>query len=533
MPTKLNGSNLAKLKDDIVKPKYDRPVEGGIFTDKYICHIGIGSFHRSHQAVYTDDVLNLGVDPSWGIVGIGLTKSKTGLQKHAEMKDQDCLYTVMTLSPEVQETRIVGSIIDYLLAPEDYPGTIDKLADPKCAIVSLTVTEKGYMQDVNGDLDTDNSRVKDDLANDLATPKTCTGIILAALRKRMQAGVPSFTVMSCDNLPENGDKIKHVTLQMAKLVSQELHDWVKENTTFPNTMVDRITPATEPHHREKLEKENDLMDGSPVIAEDFKQWVIEDSFACGRPAWDKVGALVVKDVKPYEFMKLRLLNGGHSALSYISVLAGHTFVDEAMDDSLITSFVKGYFSEMKKTLLPVEGVDTEAYMDKLIERFSNPYVKDKCTRLAEDGSKKMQNTMRDGAVELVREGLPITFIALANAAWIRYMTGEDEQGKPTLINDPAGEELTALAKIAVQDPINPAPEKFLESVHGVELANLSTFVDTVKAHLVSLLSVGAKETLKVVLPCFHTSQLGSYSFALSTLESISYTYLYQYWMPDD
>ncbi|CAM9645157.1 unnamed protein product, partial [Chrysoparadoxa australica] len=394
------------------------------------------------------------------------------------------------------EARVIGSIVDFVFAPADHQGCIDKLADPKTKIVSLTVTEKGYCQNVSGDLDTENAFVKSDLEGDLACPKTAIGMICAALRARKNRGIESFTVMSCDNLPENGDKIKHVVLQMAKYVCRELHAWVSTHTTFPNTMVDRITPVTEEEHIDIVARDYYIKDGWPVIAEDFKQWVVEDNFVCGHPPWDKVGALIVEDVKPYEFMKLRLLNGGHSALSYISSLCGYAYVDDAMADPLISDFVMSYFNEMKCTLLPIPGVDTEDYMQKLIDRFSNPYIKDRCDRLAVDGSKKMQNTMRDGVVELTAKGLPTTIIALANAAWIRYMSSHDPvlslpwQGNSIVLNDPVKDELCELAKEAISEPEKPAPERFLHFIHGPQLMECAGFVEQVKQHLISLLSLG-------------------------------------------
>ncbi|CAM9266229.1 unnamed protein product, partial [Choristocarpus tenellus] len=437
-PVPLSQENLKVIPNVVCRPMYARPKDMH-FTDYFMCHLGVGGFHRhvflSHQAVYTDDLLNLTAQmeeetnmvsdsKKWGIVGIGLMDWDRKI--YNVMKEQDTLYTLLSRGGAMEsDARVVGSIVDFMFAPDDHQAVIDKLAHPLTRIVSLTVTEKGYCQNVNGDLDTkDNVFVKSDLEGNLAKPKTAIGMIVAGLRQRRNSGVPSFTVLSCDNLPENGDKVKHVVLQMAQLVDPELRIWVEKNTTFPNTMVDRITPMTEQEHIEIVARDYCVCDKWPVIAEDFKQWVIEDKFCNGVPDWDKVGALMVKDVKPYEFMKLRLLNGGHSSLSYISVLCGYNYVDDAMSDPLISGFVKSFFNEMSPTLLPVPGVDTDDYQVKLIERFGNPYIKDKLKRLAEDGSKKMANTMKEGVIELSERGMSYTVIALANAAWIKYMSGE-------------------------------------------------------------------------------------------------------------
>lgn len=512
-PVALNQANLEKvIPHDVVKPHYQRPGDGR-FIDYYMCHMGVGGFHRSHQAVYTDDLLNLAASleaksgaPSpdvkrWGIVGIGLMDWDRKM--YNILKEQDTLYTLLSRGHTGSEARVVGSIVDFMFAPDNHQAVIDKLSHPDTRIVSLTVTEKGYCQDVNGDLDQENAFVKSDLQGDLATPKSAIGMIVAALRKRKAEGTKSFTVLSCDNLPENGDKIKHVVLQMAGLVSAELRSWVETNTTFPNTMVDRITPMTEVEHIELVARDYMVKDGWPVIAEDFKQWVVEGNFVDGMPAWDKVGALVVDDVKPYEFMKLRLLNGGHSCLSYMSVLCGYNYVDDAMADPLISNFISSFFSEISPTLLPVPGVDTITYQKKLVERFGNPYIKDKLTRLAEDGSKKMPNTLKEGVIELTAKGLPTTVIALSNAAWIRFMTGELETGFPIVgIKDPAAATLQELAFIAVSGVVDgrePTPDEFMELVFGAEILELEGFMGQVKDHLRSICQKGAKATLEAVM----------------------------------
>ncbi|CAM9946560.1 unnamed protein product [Ectocarpus sp. 12 AP-2014] len=512
-PVALNQGNLEKvIPASVVKPKYQRPGDGR-FIDHYMCHMGVGGFHRSHQAVYTDDLLNLAASleaengaptdvKKWGIVGIGLMPWDSKM--YNILKEQDHLYTLLSRGHTGSEARVVGSIVDFMFAPENHQAVIDKLSDAETRIVSLTVTEKGYCQDVNGDLDRANALVKSDLDGDLAKPSSAIGMIVAALRQRKNNGTPSFTVLSCDNLPENGDKIKHVVLQMAGYVSPELREWVEANTTFPNTMVDRITPMTEAEHIELVARDYMVNDAWPVIAEDFSQWVIEDNFCDGMPAWDKVGGLVVKDVKPYEFMKLRLLNGGHSCLSYISVLCGYSYVDDAMADPQISGFISAFFQEIAPTLLPVPGVDTKTYQAKLVERFGNPYIKDRLTRLAEDGSKKMPNTLKEAVIELREKGLSTKVIALANAAWIRYMTGKGPIWGDVIqgIKDPLAAELQDLAEEAingVDTGAEPKPEKYIELVFGQEIVELEGFMEEIKDCLKSIVNKGAPVTLEEVM----------------------------------
>ncbi|CAM9198775.1 unnamed protein product [Phaeothamnion confervicola] len=494
-PVQLSQESLKKLPANIVKPMYERPLGDPAFVENFICHLGVGGFHRSHEAVYTDDLLNSGMQPRWAICGMGLMEWDAKM--YLTLKSQDYLYTLLSRGHNQQQARVIGSIVDFVHAPEGHAAAIARLAHPSTKIVSLTVTEKGYCQDVAGNLDTaHNAFVKADLEGDLQRPKTAIGMVVAALRARRLAGTPSFTVLSCDNLPENGDKAKHVVLQMAGLVDPDLRRWVEGNTTFPNTMVDRITPVTEQEHIDILARDYMVRDGWPVIAEDFSQWVVEDNFCFGCPDWDQVGALLVKDVRPYEFMKLRLLNGGHSALSFMGLMCGYHYVDDAMADPSICSFVQAFFGEVERTLRPVPGVDLSAYQRKLVERFSNPYIKDKLARLAEDGSQKVLNTMRDAIAELTKQGQPTTVLALANAAFVRYMVGEDEDGLLFTIKDPQATRLGELAREATADKENPGPEKFLQAIFGAEITALEHFVKQVRDHLRRILKQGTKAALE-------------------------------------
>lgn len=494
-PIALNQANLKKIRS-VFKPTYPRLKEKGV--DFVMCHMGVGGFSRSHQFVYTDDLLEKEQQgPRWGICGIGLMEWDRKM--YETLKEQDYMYTLLSRGRKSSEARIIGSIIDYIFAPDDHEACIAKLADSKTRIVSLTITEKGYCQDNQGDLDTNNPFVKSDIEGNLQKPKTAIGMIVAGLRRRMENGEPSFTVLSCDNLPENGDKVERCVLQMAGHINSKLKEWIHSQTKFPNTMVDRITPLTEQEHKDLLARDYMVLDGWPVIAEDFRQWVVEDKFCCGRPAWEKVGALMVEEVRPYEFMKLRLLNGGHSALSYAGYLSGFHYVDDAMCDPVVNAYIAEFFHQVIPTLSPVPGVSMQDYCDQLIARFCNPYIKDNLTRLHEDGSKKMPNTMRDAIINLSERGLSTTTFSLAHAAWIQLCTGHDLNDEPCSMKDPMAEQLKKLARATMEDPSRPSATAFLMEVHGQTLTNIKSFVTEVEGCLRDLRVLGAKAVLESVV----------------------------------
>jgi mannitol 2-dehydrogenase len=408
-------------------------------VENWICHIGVGGFHRSHQAYYLHQLLEnqwqSGDDSTskWGICGIGLMEWDRKMYEC--LKSQDYMYTLVTRDQEGAKATVVGSIMDYVFAPEDRSAPVHRLSCPSTHIVSLTITEKGYCMDSSGNLNLDNEMIKHDLS-DLDGPQTAIGLLTAAIKARRDGGLAPFTVLSCDNLPMNGSRLRTIILQFADQVDHELKVYIEENVSFPNTMVDRITPALKAGDVDAVEASYGVKDKWPVIAENFIQWVIEDNFALERPEFEQVGALVVDDVHPYEWMKLRLLNGTHSALANLSYLCGHRDVDVAMADDQICAFVEQYMEQVTPTIPAVPGVDLTEYKAALVSRFSNPHIKDQVQRLAEDGSQKLLTTMRDPMLELAKDGLPLAMIALAVAAFMRYMTGEDEQGDAIKIKDP-------------------------------------------------------------------------------------------------
>src|SRR3954452_10071185 len=377
----LTPDNLSSLPAEIAIPAYERrDVRVGIV------HVGVGGFHRAHQAMYLDRLMNDGKALEWGICGVGVLPSDRHMAD--VMAAQDGLYTLVVKHPDGKmEPRVIGSIVEYLFAPDDPDTVIERMADPATRIVSLTVTEGGYnIHAVTGRFAEDDPGVRHDLRKG-APPRTSFGLITEALVRRRQRGLPPFAVVSCDNIQGNGDVARRSFTAFARLRDQELGEWVDREVPFPNSMVDRITPATTDDDREEVRQRFGVDDGWPVVCEPFTQWVLEDEFSLGRPPLEDAGVQVVEEVEPYELMKLRLLNAGHQALAYLGYLAGYRLVHEAAQDPLFQRFLVGYMEEeATPTLRPVPGIDLREYRESLIERFSNPAIRDTLARLAFDGS---------------------------------------------------------------------------------------------------------------------------------------------------
>ncbi|MET0449660.1 MAG: mannitol dehydrogenase family protein [Aeromicrobium sp.] len=392
MTIDLRSANLDQLPAGVQVPAYDPDaVEAGIV------HIGVGGFHRSHLAVYVDDLLADG-HSSWGIRGIGLMPSDRTMNE--VLTAQDHLYTVVTM-PRTgpRELRVVGSIVDHLLTEDDLEAVIESMAAPATRIISLTVTEGGYFQRPDRSFDDTDDAIVADVA-DPGHPRTAFGVIVAALDRRRQRELPSVTVMSCDNLPGNGGATRAAVLGTAALIDPALHDWIAEHTTFPSSMVDRITPATTPELIASIEADPGIVDRWPVPAEPFTQWILEDEFVAGRPPFETVGAQLVDDVAPYELMKLRLLNGAHQVIAHLGIPAGYRLVHEALADDELLGTVRAYLDdEAKPTLSPVPGVDVDDYIETLLDRFANPSIADTLERLATD----THNRLKQFVVPVVRD----------------------------------------------------------------------------------------------------------------------------------
>jgi fructuronate reductase len=422
---RLSAANLSALPANVVRPVYDR---SALRTG--IVHLGIGSFHRAHQAVYTDSVLANG-DLRWGIVGASLRNSDT----RDALKPQNYLYT-LNLRSEVDSLRVIGSLQDILVAPENPAALIETLCQPSVAVVSLTVTEKGYHYDpATRALNEDDANILHDLAHPHA-PRTAFGFIAAAILRRRGLGITPFTVLCCDNLPANGRTLHGLLSRYAQLVSPDLGGFVRNEIRCPDTMVDRIVPATTDDDRQHLSETVGIDDLWPVVAEPFTQWVIEDRFSGARPAWDEAGATFVSDVAPFESMKLRMLNGSHSALAYLGYLAGHDTVAEAMDDDALAGFVEGLMADTIPTFDLPSNIDVNAYKTSLLTRFRNRALHHRTWQIAMDGSQKLPQRILGPVRDRLAKGLPIERHALVVAGWMRYVTGIDERGRPIDVRDP-------------------------------------------------------------------------------------------------
>ena len=436
----LNAANIRSLPNNVTVPTYDRSE-----LRPSIVHLGVGGFHRAHQAVYLDDLAERRITSDWGERGVGLLDADRRMAD--ALRPQDCLYTVVARAAEADTARVVGSLTDYLFAPADPEQVLRLLADDSTRIVSLTITEGGYqVDDKTGVFDATNAAVQRDLSN-FQSPQTVFGYICQALDRRRRAGLTPFTVLSCDNLQGNGRVAQTAITSFARLLNDHLANWIEANVVFPNGMVDRITPQTTDADRAMVEDQFGIRDAWPVISEPFRQWVIEDRFSNGRPPLEEVGVQIVPDVHPYETMKLCLLNGSHQAMAYLGYLAGYRYAHEVMADADFTRFIASMMDiEVTPLLPPVPGIDLATYKRTLIERFENPKIKDTLARLATDGSDRMPKFVLPSLVEELDRGGPHRRLTLVVAAFIRYLRGVDEQGQPIALNDRQATELQPLAR---------------------------------------------------------------------------------------
>jgi mannitol 2-dehydrogenase len=482
--TVLSNNTLASL--GVTIPKYDRTkVKVGIV------HFGVGAFHRVHQAMYLDDLMNQGEALDFGICGVGVMPNDVKMRD--ALKAQDCLYTMVVKNPDgVYDARVIGSIVDYLFSPDDPQAVIEKMAHEDTKIVSLTITEGGYNFDhVTGEFDLTNPDVAHDLGD--VQPKTVFGLITAALQLRKERGLAPFTVQSCDNIQGNGDVAKKMFVAFANAKSEELAQWMHEHVAFPNSMVDRIAPVTTPEDIAMVKERFAIEDRFPSVCEPFYQWVIEDHFTQGRPAYEKVGAQLVDDVEPYELMKLRLLNASHQALTYFGYLAGYRYAHEVCSDPEFVDFLLNYMDfEGTPTLHPVEGIDLFKYKRTLIERFANPEVRDTLARLCAESSDRIPKWLLPVVREQLKMDDPqIRRSAAVVASWARYAEGKDEQGEPIEVVDRLKDELMAIAAKNDEDELAFIKNR---SVFG-DLVDNALFVEAYTEAMRSLKEKGAKATV--------------------------------------
>ena len=479
---------------------------------RVIAHVGVGGFSRSHLSYATDRLLRSSPAP-WGITGVGLMPWDAKMCQ--TLRDQDMLYTLVMQDDAAKSARVVEAITDFVFVPEDTRAFEALALDPRLRIISLTVTEKGYYQDVaTGDLDLRNALVTQDVSEwhwggSLQKPRTAFGFICAVLQRRRSAGLPAVTVLSCDNLPLNGDLCRRATLRFAAACDAELATWIDRNATFPNSMVDRITPATEDAHRDALAADFGVRDAWPVVSERFAQWVVEDAFVAGRPDWDAAfgddneneSVLFVEDVEPYETMKLRLLNSGHSALAAVGLLLGHRLVHLSLADPDVLGFLGAYMRQVARTLGPVPGVDLARYQAKLVDRFANAKIADQLARLASDGSQKFKSTLEHALLVLRREhpARAPTLVALALACFLRACaTQVDERGAAYPLEDPRKGELAEPARKAVAGDAGGARD-FLSLVFGDAVASWAALVDAVAAANGLVSAEGLRAALRIAV----------------------------------
>ena len=470
-------------------PRYAR----GEFAHS-IVHIGVGGFYRAHQAVYLDDLLHLPGQTQWGYCGVGLLAHDAAMRD--AMRDQDCLYTVIERSAEGDVARVIGSLLEFLYAPDDPQAVLEKMAAAATRIVSLTITEGGYyINQGSGEFDA----LHPDIVHDLAhphTPRCSFGYLAEALQLRRERGLAPFTVMSCDNLQNNGDVMRKMLLAFTALRDPGLSSWLDAHCAFPNSMVDRITPATTEVHRALVRDQFGLLDAWPVATEPFRQWVIEDNFPGGRPAWELVGAQMTLDVLPYEKMKLRLLNAGHQSLCYLGMLFGYEYAHQAMSDPGIRQLL-GDMMEIEVTpLLPqVVGIDLDDYKRTLIERFSNPAIRDQLSRIGTEGSARIPKFVLPSIREQIERNGPIGLLSFTVACWFRYLNGVDEQGNAMPIIDPHA---ARLQQHALRGGVDPTTLLSLRDLFG-DLSEQPRFTAEVTDALARLYRDGARAALEHAL----------------------------------
>jgi mannitol 2-dehydrogenase len=486
----LRQATLDSLPRAVARPAYDRSqvTEG-------IVHFGVGGFHRAHEAMYVDALMNDGQALGFGIVGVGTMPQDTRMRD--ALNGQEGLYTLVVKHPDGRrEPRVIGSILRFLHAADDPGAVLAVMRAASTRIVSLTITEGGYLfHPSTGEFDAEHPLIQPDLAEG-ATPTTPFGFIVEALRLRREDGTAPFTVMSCDNIPGNGDVAKKMIVAFARLKDPALASWIESSVSFPNSMVDRITPVTTPEDIEALKGQFGVEDAWPVVCEPFTQWALEDAFedgAAGRPAFDDVGVQLVPDVEPYELMKLRLLNASHQALCYLGYLSGYRYAHEVCQDPLFVDFLLAYMDrEATPTLHDVPGVDLNAYKHQLIERFANPEVRDTLARLCAESSDRIPKWLVPVIRTNLEKGGEIERSALVVASWARYAEGVDEQGEPIQVVDQLKDRVMAAAARQQDEPLAFIRDQQLFG----DLATNERFAETYTRWLDSLHQVGARATLE-------------------------------------
>ena len=478
-----------QLPQQVIVPTYDR---NKLATK--IVHFGFGAFHRAHQGVYTDELANR-FNSDWGICEVSLFSGKPLLQ---QLQSQDHLFSVVEKNAIESVIKIIGCVRESM--HPDINGKqaiIDKMVEPQVAIVSLTITEKGYCSDTNtGQLNTHHPLIQQDLLTP-ASPNSVIGYIVQALKIRRNKGLSGFTVMSCDNLQENGRVTRDAIVGFARLLDESLADWIQENVTFPSTMVDRIVPAVTDDTSEEITNLLGVNDPCGVVCESFRQWVIEDNFVAGRPDWNLAGAEFVSDVIPFEEMKLRMLNGSHSFLAYLGYLAGYEYIADTMaDPAFKKAAINLMLSEQAPTLKVPKGTDLASYASSLIDRYENIHIKHRTWQIAMDGSQKLPPRLLNSIRYHLKEGSDFRHLALAVAAWMRYVSGLNEQGEVIDVRDPLAAPLKAIcdkhgSNISVVKALI-----LVEDIFAKDVINNDVFINSIETAYQTLLLKGAKKSVE-------------------------------------
>ncbi len=424
-------------------------------------HIGLGAFHRAHQAVYIERWLNRNGGGNWGICAANIRSNKALVD---QLDAQHCRYHVAENQDSRHVTlREVNAIREVLFAGENTDSLLQRLVAPDTRIVTLTVTEKGYyLVPSEQRLRLEDPAIMHDIAHP-QSPKTTPGILLEALRRRRAQGIPAFAVLCCDNMPDNGMRTRLAVSELAQCQSAELAEWIRTEVAFPGSMVDRIVPAMTEETRQRLDRELDCQDPAAVVCEAFSQWVVEDNFPLGRPDWEAEGVQMVADVHPFETMKLRLLNGSHSLLAYVGLLGGWQSVAEAIADPGMQALVRRYMcEEAAPTLTLPAGVDVAAYAEQLLLRFSNDSLQHRLMQIAMDGSQKLPQRWLQGALERLAEGGSVEVTALGVAAWMRHVAGLDLQGRAQPVDDPMA------ARFAQLHEVHGAPQARVDALLSMQ-----------------------------------------------------------------
>ncbi|MEM9425452.1 MAG: mannitol dehydrogenase family protein [Pseudomonadota bacterium] len=469
-----------------------------------LVHFGPGAFFRAFTAVYTHEAM-AAAGGDWGITAVSLKSPRA----REQLKPQGYVYTAIERAAKSETARLITSVADVLVAPEDPGAVISVLANPAIKVVTLTITEKGYGFDpVSGGLDRSHPDIVADLGG-VHAPRSAMGFLLAGLAARKENDTPPFTVLSCDNLPSNGHVTRRILLEFAQAVQPELSSWIETKVSFPSTMVDRITPATQDEDIKALAKRKGYRDEALVVHEPFRQWVIEDSFNSDRPAWENAGAQFVESVDAHETMKLRCLNGTHSALAYLGYLAGHeTIADAVAQPDFEALCQRLWHDEILPTVPPPEDEDLAAYVQALMVRYRNPNIRHRTWQIAMDGSQKLPQRILGTVRDRLAAGVVPLGLCLVVAAWMRYSGGVDEVGKRIDVRDPLAERLHAASERGATPEEKVSGLLAIEEVFGTDLPNANLFRDAVTDAYVRLVDHGATESVALTL-----EQMGRSSYS--------------------